>query len=165
MKELLLPILGLFLLTRVAKGQTTPDTSTPTTPTGPQRTSTGKVIAPWPETISSQKQFLDLWKYNAGYGNVNGVFVSLIGPATVCQWPRKFEYKQKINGLYYSLQSAINEYGQTTNDRRREELMDTIGNINTSIKQAYQALKNGCMTYVPGSSGAAVTTLTPGLQP
>ena len=165
MKDLLLPILGLFLLTRVAKGQTTPDTSIPTGPTGPQRTVTGKVIAPWPETITSEKQFNDLFKYDMGYGNVNGVFVALIGPGTVCQWPRKIEYKQKINGLYSKLNAAVNELGQNPSDRRREELVDTIGNINTNIKKAYNALKTGCMTYVPGSSGAAVTSLSPGLQP
>lgn len=169
MNDLLLPILGLFLLTRVAKGQTTTDTSTPTgptEPTGPQRTARGTVIRPWPEVVNTQKQFNDLWKSGGEYGTVNGVFVEFIGPAAVCQWPKKYQLKNKINGLYSGLNLKIREYNQTpiNNERRRDDLMEEIGNIKTNIKQAYNALKTGCMTYVPGSSGAAITTATPTQQ-
>jgi len=161
MNDLLLPLVGLFLLTRIKPQGTT--TTTPTGPTGPQRTATGKVIRPWPEVLSSQKQFNDLWKFGGEYGTVNGVFVEFIGPAAVCQWPKKYQYKTKINGLYSGLNLKVQEYNQTpiNNERRRDELMDQIGNIKTNIKKEYDALKVGCMTYVPGSSGAAITTLTP----
>ena len=93
MNDLLLPLVGLFLLTRIKPQETT--TLTPTGPTGPQRTATGKVIRPWPEVLHSQPQFSDLWKSGGEYGMVNGVFVEFIGPATVCQWPKKYQYKQK----------------------------------------------------------------------
>jgi len=158
MNDLLLPLVGLFLLTRIK-----PQGTTTTTPTGPQRTATGQVIRPWPQVLSSQKQFNDLWKSGGEYGTVNGVFVEFIGPAAVCQWPKKYQYKTKINGLYSGLKLKVQEYNQTpvTNERRRDELMDQIGNIKTNIKKEYDTLKVGCMTYVPGSSGAAITTLTP----
>ena len=164
MNDLLLPLVGLFLLTRIKPQETT--TTTPTGPTGPQRTATGKVIRPWPQVLNSQPQFNDLWKSGGEYGMVNGVFVEFIGPAAVCQWPSKYQYKTKINSLYAGLNLKVQEYNQTpiNNERRRDELMDQIGNIKTNIQKEYNALKQGCMTYVPGSSGAAITTLTPAPQ-
>jgi len=167
MNDLLLPLVGLFLLTRIKPQETTTTTPTgPTEPTGPQRTARGTVIRPWPEVLSSQKQFHDLWKNGGEYGTVNGVFVEFFGPAAICQWPQKYQYKTKINGLYSALNKKIREYDRTPqiNIRRRDDLMDEIGNIKRNIKTEYNALKVGCMTYVPGSSGAAITTLTPAPQ-
>jgi hypothetical protein len=163
MNDLLLPLVGLFLLTRIKPQETNTTPTGPTGPTGPQRTPTGKVIGPWPQVLNSQKQFNDLWKFGGEYGTVNGVFVELIGPASVCQWPSKYQYKTKINGLYAGLNLKVQEYTQTpiNNERLRDELMDQIGNIKTNIQKEYDALKVGCMTYVPGSSGAAITTLPP----
>jgi hypothetical protein len=164
MNDLLLPLVGLFLLTRIKPQETTTTTPTgPTEPTGPQRTARGTVIRPWPEVLASQQQFNDLWKSGGTYGTVNGVFVEFFGPAAICQWPKKYQYKTKINGLYSALNLKVQEYNQTpiNNERRRDDLMDEIGNIKTNIKKEYDALKVGCMTYVPGSSGAAITTLTP----
>lgn len=169
MNDLLLPILGLLLLSRAAKPkETTTTTPTgPTEPTGPQRMAKGTVIRPWPEVLASQQQFNDLWSSGGTYGTVNGVFVEFFGPAAICQWPQKNQYKTKINGLYSALDLKIREYNQTpiNNERRRDDLMDEIGNIKTNIKKEYNALKQGCRTYVPGSSGAAITTLTPGRMP
>lgn len=166
MNDLLLPLVGLFLLTRVAKPKEEAVT-VPTGPTGPQRTATGKVIRPWPEVLSNQSQFNDLWKSGGEYGTVNGVFVEFIGPAAVCQWPQKYQYKNQINALYSGLNLKIQEYNQTpvTSERRRDDLMDEIGTIKTSIAKKYNELKTGCRMYVPGSSGAAITTLTPSRQP
>jgi hypothetical protein len=164
MNDLLLPLVGLFLLTRIKPQETTTTTPTgPTGPTGPQRTATGTVIRPWPEVLNSQKQFNDLWKSGGTYGMVNGVFVEFIGPAAICQWPQKYQYKTKINGLYAGLNLKVQEYTQTpiNDERLRDDLMDEIGNIKTNIKKEYNALKQGCRTYAPGSSGAAITTLTP----
>ena len=161
MNDLLLPLVGLFLLTRIKPQETT--TTTPTGPTGPQRTATGKVIRPWPEVLNSQKQFNDLWKSSGEYGTVNGVFVEFIGPAAICQWPQKYQYKTKINGLYAGLNLKVREYTQTpiNDERLRDYLSEEIFNIKTNIKKEYNALKQGCRTYAPGSSGAAITTLTP----
>ena len=164
MNDLLLPLVGLFLLTRIKPQETTTTTPTgPTGPTGPQRTATGKVIRPWPEVLHSQSQFNDLWKSGGTYGTVNGVFVEFFGPAAMCQWPQKYQYKNKINGLYAGLNLKVREYTQTpiNDERLRDYLSEEIFNIKTNIKKEYNALKQGCRTYVPGSSGAAITTLTP----
>jgi hypothetical protein len=164
MNDLLLPLVGLFLLTRIKPQETTNTTPTgPTGPTQPQRTATGKVIRPWPEVLNSQTQFNDLWKFGGKYGMVNGVFVEFIGPASVCQWPQKYQYKTKINGLYAGLNLKVQEYNQTpiNDERLRDDLSEQIFNIKTNIQKEYDALKQGCRTYAPGSSGAAITTLTP----
>ena len=164
MNDLLLPLVGLFLLTRIKPQETTTTTPTePTGPTQPQRTARGTVIRPWPQVLNSQTQFNDLWKSGGTYGMVNGVFVEFFGPAAMCQWPQKYQYKTKINGLYSALNLIVQEYTQTpiNNERLRDDLSEQIGNIKTNIQKEYDALKQGCRTYAPGSSGAAITNLTP----
>jgi hypothetical protein len=167
MNDLLLPLVGLFLLTRIKPQETTTTTPTgptePTGPTQPQRTARGTVIRPWPQVLNSQTQFNDLWKSGGTYGMVNGVFVEFFGPAAMCQWPQKYQYKNKINGLYAYLKVKVREYTQTpiNNERLRDDLSEQIFKIKTEIQKEYNALKVGCMTYAPGSSGAAITTLPP----
>jgi hypothetical protein len=164
MNDLLLPLVGLFLLTRIKPQETTTTTPTePTGPTQPQRTARGTVIRPWPEVLNSQTQFNDLWKSGGTYGMVNGVFVEFFGPAAICQWPQKYQSKTKINGLYAYLKVKVREYTQTpiNDERLRDDLSEQIFKIKTEIQKEYNALKVGCMTYAPGSSGAAITTLPP----
>ena len=165
MNDLLLPILGLLLLSRAAKPKV--DTTDTSVPTGPKRTPTGKVIAPWPEKLTDQNQFNSLWISGGKYTVIDGVLVEYIGPAVVCQWPQKFKYEKEITNLFALLNDVVRDYNNTSpnNERRRDELMDMIGSIKNTIQSKYNTLKNGCMTYVPGSSGAAVTTATPGRMP
>lgn len=165
MRELILTALGLYLISKYKKPSVVEPTG-PALPTGPVRTATGKVIAPWPMEVPNRVDFMKLWEAGGNYGNVDGVFVEFIGPATVCSWPQKFKVKSDILSLYDQLSKLANEKQQISpNDvRALDDLTDKILEANSKLKNAYQALKNGCMSYVPGATGTPITTIAPGRQ-